>query len=385
MDTTNRPYDIILFGATGFTGQIVAGYLAAHRHTEDVRLALAGRDLSRLKEICATLSTLQTEIGLIQADLVDEASLQNMAAQSYVVISTVGPYNWYGESLIKACLQARTSYLDITGEPAFVHRIHSHYHQSAIDAGISIVNCCGFDSIPADIATWLTAKALPVQLPKTLRAYIRTNAAFSGGTWTTAIHALYQRSKEGKRSSSGPKHPDTPRLPLRVHFNKDLRRWAIPMPVVDPHIVKRSALHLPLDYGVAVAYGQFFTTSSLLNVVRLILPIALIAIGVRFKIVRNWLFRRFPPGTGPSSAKRAASRFEVRVIGEAQGFRAETIISGGDPGYDETAKMLSQSAFTLLKKMRENRMKTGVRTPVEALGEDLVLRLKQQGIAISAN
>jgi short subunit dehydrogenase-like uncharacterized protein len=379
----NRAFDIILFGATGFTGQLVVQYLAAHVGEESFRLAIAGRDTAKLEQIRAALPTSHNPIGLIRADVHDEASLLRMAEQGKVLMSTVGPYNWYGESLIKACVTAKTNYLDITGEPAFVHGMYKLYHQPAMAAGISVVNCCGFDSIPADLGVWLTAKVLPVDQPKTIRAYIRTNASFSGGTWTTAIHALYQRAQNGERLHSGPKHPDTPLLPLRIHFNKELKRWAIPMPVVDPHIVKRSMHNVPQDYGVAVAYGQFFTVPRLLDVVKIILPIAAIAIGVRIKLVRNWLFSRFPPGTGPTSAKRAASTFEVRVIGTTHDHRAETIISGGDPGYDETAKMLSQASFTLLHRLRTERLVPGVRTPVEALGDELVIRLRTEGIKIA--
>ncbi len=378
---TKRPYDIVLFGATGFTGQLVFDALLKKQATEGFQLAIAGRNIEKLESLRDGRAA--SEVGVLYADSGDRESLENMTGQAVILINTAGPFNWYGEAVVQACVQKGTHYLDITGEPAFVHNVFSKYHQKAQEAGICIVNCCGFDSIPADLGAWLTARALPKNEPKSVRAFIRTNAAFSGGTWTTAIHAIYQRTvhKEAKLSS-GPRHPDTPRMDLSIHFQSLIKRWAIPMPVVDPHIVKRSARHLPDDYGQAFAYGQFYTVGSFWKVVRLIVPISMVFVLVRFDTTRNWLFRKFPAGTGPSEEKRKKSQFEVRVIGETKNERIETVISGGDPGYDETAKMLSQSAFALRDKVVEQRLVTGVRTPVEALGQDLVERLITEGIHI---
>ncbi|MCF8238072.1 MAG: saccharopine dehydrogenase NADP-binding domain-containing protein [Saprospiraceae bacterium] len=377
----SRPYDIVLFGATGFTGQLVFDALLKKQSDENFQLAIAGRNSEKLESLRESRSA--PEVGILQADSGDRESLEKMAKQAVILINTAGPFNWYGEAVVQACVHMGTHYLDITGEPAFVHQVFSKFHQQAEEAGICVVNCCGFDSIPADLGTWLTARALPIKEPKAVRAYIRTNAAFSGGTWTTAIHAIYKRTvhKESKLSS-GPRHPETPRMDLSIHFQPLLQRWAIPMPVVDPHIVKRSARHLPEDYGQAFAYGQFYTVGSFWKVVRLIVLIAMVFLLVRFDATRNWLFRKFPAGTGPSEEKRKRSRFEVRVIGETAHHQVETVISGGDPGYTETAKMLSQAAFALRDRLVKQRLVVGVRTPVEALGQDLVDRLIHEGIHI---
>lgn len=378
----DRPFDLLLFGATGFTGQLVAAELARHAVRESARIAIAGRDHDRLTALRDSLPAPETSIGIVLADVHDPVSLQAMAARTHVLINTAGPYNWYGEPVVKACLEAGTHYLDITGEPAFVHAMFTRYHTPALDKGTSIVHCCGFDSIPADLGAWLTAKALPLDAPKAVRAYIRTNARFSGGTWTTAIHALYRRTRDRTRLSGGPRHPDAPPVPLRIHFQKELGRWAIPMPVVDPHIVKRSARHLPADYGEAFSYGQFFTVGHFFRMVRLLTLIGLVMFLVRWRPFRRWLFNRFPPGTGPTPAQRAQSRFEVTVIGEGGGHKAVTVIEGGDPGYDETAKMLSQAAFAMLGRLRNGHLVGGVLTPVEAFGPELVDRLPRQGIQI---
>lgn len=378
---TARPYDIILFGATGFTGRVVAAKLVHKQSKEGFRFALAGRSMDKLKHLCQEIG--DPSIDCIRADTGDFQSLQAMTAQTTILINTAGPFNWYGESVVRACVVTGTHYLDITGEPAFVHQVYSTYHQEAQKRGISLVNCCGFDSIPADLATWLTARSLPVEKPKTVRTFLRTNASFSGGTWTTAIHAIYRRTvHRDERISSGHRHPDTPRIGLKIHFSRLVNRWAIPMPVVDPHIVKRSARQMPNDYGEAFAYGHFLTLGSFWKVIKLVVPIAAIFVLVRFATTRNWLFNRFQPGTGPSAEMRNKSRFEVRAIGQAGEQQVETIIAGGDPGYDETAKMLTEAAFTMRDRLRDGRLISGVRTPVEALGMDLVDRLRKEGIRI---
>lgn len=379
-----RTFDIILFGATGFTGQLVAEVLAAKQSAEKFKLAIAGRNLNKLEALRLAIG--DPDIGLIQADTGDRSSLLDMVRQGRILINTAGPFNWYGQPVVQACVDAGTHYLDITGEPAFVHKVFQDHDQTARDKGICLINCCGFDSIPADIGAWLTARALPQVAPKRIQAFVRTNATFSGGTWTTAIHAIYQRTlHRDEKHSSGPRHPATPRLPLKIHFHPIVKRWAIPMPVVDPHIVKRSARHLPMDYGEAVAYGQYYTVGSLWKLIRLVGTISMVFVLVRFDSTRNWLFRKFPAGTGPSPEKRKASRFEVRVIGTTENEQVETVFSGGDPGYDETAKILSEAAFTLKDKIADGRLVPGVRTPVEALGQELVDRLKLQGLHITTS
>lgn len=376
----NRNLDIILFGATGFTGQLIAQYLSVHAEKENVQWGIAGRDQSKLEKVKATLTGRMPEI--ILADVNNPDSMRLMTAQTSILMNAVGPFNWTGRKVVDACLQSGTHYLDITGEPSFVADMYNSFHSSAQGKGVCIVNCCGFDSIPADFAAWLTARKLPLNEPKSLRGFVRTNATFSGGTLTTAIHALYLESQKKSIKVKIKRHPNAPRVPLKVHFNKDINAWAIPMPVVDPHIVKRSAHRLPGDYGEACSYGQFFVRSSFGKVVKTILPIAVAMVLVRFEFFRNWLFKKYQPGTGPDAARRADSKFEVVCLGESTTATARTVISGGDPGYNETAKMFSQAAFCLLSHLRGNTLKGGVLTPVEAFGMPLVERLREEGIVV---
>jgi short subunit dehydrogenase-like uncharacterized protein len=284
--------------------------------------------------------------------------------------------------VVEACLETSTHYLDITGEPSFIADIYNNQYEKAVKNHSCVVNCCGFDSIPADYAAWLTAKKLPKDEPKTLKGFIRTNASFSGGTLNTAIEAMHMEVKKKSVKTKLKRHPDAPRIPLKIHYSDEVKSWAIPMPVVDPHIVKRSAHRLPEDYGVAVSYAQFFVRSSFGKVVKTVLPIAFAMVMVRFKRFRDRIQKKFKPGTGPSETKRATSKFEVICYGKSASAEAITKISGRDPGYDETAKMFSQAAFTLLDKINNQTVRYGVLTPVEAFGMDLVHRLRKEDISI---
>lgn len=376
-----RKYDIILFGATGFTGTLIANYISMHTQQEAITWAIAGRDTSKLAHIASSLPEANRP-DIIIADIKDAGSLGIMAAQCKILMNAVGPFNWYGRDVVKACIDHGSHYLDITGEPSFVADIYNHYYDEAVKKEVCIVNCCGFDSIPADYAAWLTAKKLPLQEPKAIRSYIWTNAMFSGGTLTTAIQALHMEVQKTSVKTKIPRHPDAPKVPLKIHKNKDIKLWAIPMPVVDPHIVKRSAHRLPGDYGTAVSYGQFFTRNSMLKVVNTVVPVVSAMVLVRFKYFRDKMFKKFAPGTGPSIERRAKSKFEVICVGTSTTQKATTVFSGGDPGYNETAKMFSQAAFTLLDSIKAQSVQFGVLTPVEAFGMPLVERLKREGISI---
>lgn len=376
----NKSFDIILFGATGFTGQLVAKYLSEHAGKEQIKWAIAGRDQEKLLKVLESLEGNRPEV--ITADIQDGLSLREMTAQTAVLMNAVGPFNWYGRNVVKACIETHTHYLDITGEPSFIADIYNNYFQNAEENQSCVVNCCGFDSIPADYAAWLTAKKLPKDEPKALKGYIRTNASFSGGTLTTAIEALHMEVQKKSIKTKLKRHPDAPRIPLKIHYSNEMKGWAIPMPVVDPHIVKRSAFRMPEEYGEAVSYAQFFVRSSFGKVVKTVLPIALAMFLVRFKMFRERLFKKFKPGTGPSESKRKRSKFEAVCYGKSTSAEAFTKISGGDPGYNETAKMFSQAAFTLLDKIKNHTVKYGVLTPVEAFGMELVHRLRREGITI---
>src|SRR6478735_10637135 len=166
-----RDHDIVLFGATGFTGALTAEYLAQHA-PDGLRWALAGRNRAKLDALSERLGI---DVPLLHADVGDEASLRTIAEAARVVITTVGPYVAYGEPLVAACAAAGTDYVDLTGEPEFVDRMYVRHHATAVASGARIVHACGFDSIPHDLGVYFTVQQLPTAGPVTVRGVVRSN------------------------------------------------------------------------------------------------------------------------------------------------------------------------------------------------------------------
>src|SRR5436305_11593814 len=178
---SDRQHDVVLFGATGFTGGLTAEYLAAHAGQE-TRWALAGRNRQKLEDVRRRLGEQHAELPLLEADVSDPSSIRELAESTQVVISTVGPYINYGEPLVAACAAAGTSYVDLTGEPEFVDLMWLRYHQDAERTGARLVHSCGLDSIPYDLGALFAVQHLPEGVPIRLEGFVRMSGTFSGGT-----------------------------------------------------------------------------------------------------------------------------------------------------------------------------------------------------------
>ncbi len=373
---TKKEFDITVFGATGFTGGLTAEYLAANAPTK-LKLALAGRNERKLQDALARMQRINPDVEaeLILCDTADMESLEGMTARSKVVATTVGPYAQYGEPLVQACIKTGTDYLDITGEPEYVNRLVEKYDEAAREAGVFIINCCGFDSIPADLGALFAASQLPADAPRSVKGFVNSQGKPSGGTWASAINAMSEGSFEDLQSnlSAGG---------LETNFHKvdELDAWAIPMPVIDPFIVARSARVRPDEYGPDFKYGQFIAVGSLLTVGMLGIGVGGIFLGAQLKPTRDLLLNVFKQGEGPSEEERARSYFQVIFIAEAGEEQVITRVSGGDPGYTETAKMLAESAMIFLANKKQAPIKGGVTTPAGAMGMALVNRLNEKGI-----
>ncbi|MCG7528269.1 saccharopine dehydrogenase NADP-binding domain-containing protein, partial [Streptomyces sp. OfavH-34-F] len=188
----DRPYDLILFGATGFVGALTAAYLARHA-PDGCRWALAGRDRAKLAHLRARLTALDprcADLPLLEADVSDAGSLRALAESAHVVATTVGPYVWYGEGLVAACAEAGTDYADLTGEPEFVDRMYVEYDARARETGARLVHACGFDSVPHDLGAYFTVGRLPAGVPLRVDGFVRSDAVFSGGTFASALTAM---------------------------------------------------------------------------------------------------------------------------------------------------------------------------------------------------
>ncbi|RYU15590.1 saccharopine dehydrogenase family protein [Nocardioides iriomotensis] len=387
-DRSDRPYDLVLFGATGFTGGLTAEYLAGHA-PDGCRWALAGRNQAKLEAVRDRLAAIDpklAELPLLHADAGDPASLADVAGQTRVVVTTVGPYVEHGAGLVAACAEAGTDYADLTGEPEFIDTMYVRHHARAVETGARIVHACGFDSVPHDLGALFTVKQLPEGVPVAMKGMLRTNAAISGGTFASALGAFSRAGQMKKALAERRKveprpHVDAGRrvrtVAKRPHHDKDTGYWLVPLPTIDPFVVKRSAAALE-RYGPDFSYAHYAAAKRLPTVVGGIGAVGLLAAAAQVPPLRRQLLKRVPQGTGPSEEKRARSSFTMRFVAEGGGSTVRTSVSGGDPGYTETAKMLGESALCLA--FDDNPPTAGQVTTAVAMGERLTDRLVAAGL-----
>jgi saccharopine dehydrogenase (NAD+, L-glutamate forming) len=385
-DARKPRLDLVLFGATGFTGRLTAQYLASHAPA-DLRWALAGRSQPKLAAVRDTLAAINPAcagLPLLSADVTDPASLRALAAGSRVVVTTVGPFLRYGEPLVAACAQAGTDYLDICGEPEFVDLMYLRHHERAVRTGARIVHACGFDSVPTDLGAYFTVQQLPPDVPLRVDGYLQAGGRFSGGTYQTVLTALARRretaraARERRQAEPRPAERRVRVVPGKPGRIPELDRWVLPLPTLDPLVVRRSAAALP-RYGPDFRYRHYLALKHLPAAVAGALGFVGLAGLVQLPPVRGWLARRYPAGRGPSAEQRANGWFRVRFIGEGGGRRVVTEVTGGDPGYDEAAKMLAESGLSLA--FDELPRTAGQVTTAVAMGDALIDRLARAGIS----
>jgi len=384
----DREHDIVLFGATGFTGALTAEYLTGAM-PDGASWALAGRNRAKLDALRGRLSVREgaTEPELLEADVTDLPSLRRIANGARVVISTVGPYIHYGDPLVAACAEAGTDYVDLTGEPEFVDRCYVRHHARAVESGARLVHACGFDSIPHDLGALFTVGHLPEGVPLKVEGFVRAGGTFSGGTYQSALAAMSrvrkmagaasERKKAEPRRDGGRKVSGIKGVP---RHESTLDAWVLPFPTIDPQIVLRSARALDV-YGPNFSYGHYVAIKRLPVAVGGVAGLAGLAGLVQIPPARKLLESRFKSGHGPTAEQRAKAWFNVRFVGEGGGQRVVCEVSGGDPGYGETAKMLSESALCLAND--DLPQTAGQVTTAQAMGEALTSRLTEAGITFA--
>jgi short subunit dehydrogenase-like uncharacterized protein len=381
----DRDLDIVLLGATGFTGGLTADYLARHAPA-GLRWALAGRSLDKLEAVRARLTAIDPALGeleLVVADSADRASLDALAQRTTVVATTVGPYLAYGEPLVAACAAAGTSYLDLTGEPEFVDRMYVAHHETAVRTGARLVHACGFDSIPYDLGAYFTVQQLPDDVPLTVRGVVRAGGTISGGTFHSALTAM-SRPRQMKEASGArrrlearPEGRSSRAVSAKPGRDPVLGYWRLPMPTLDPLVVARSGAALAA-YGPEFRYTQYVGAKSLRYAAATAAAMTGVGVAAQVPPLRNLLGSRIQPGQGPDEARREKSWFRVDFVGEGGGRQVHTRVSGGDPGYGETSKMLGESALCLA--LDDNPDVSGQVTTVQAMGDRLLERLQTAGI-----
>ncbi|MBS2936497.1 saccharopine dehydrogenase NADP-binding domain-containing protein [Nocardioides sp. J2M5] len=381
--TPDRPFDVVLFGATGFTGGLTADYLAAHA-PEGLRWAIAGRNPDKLE---AVRERLGVDVEVLVADSTDDAALADVARRARVVVSTVGPYLQHGAPLVAACAEAGTDYLDLTGEPEFVDRMYLEHHRTAERTGARLVHACGFDSVPHDLGAYFTVQQLPSDEPITLRGVVRSAGTFSGGTFHSALDQ-FARARDMKRTYAARRRaegrPDDGRSSRSVggrpHRDPVLGYWLLPLPTIDPIVVARSGAALEA-YGPRFRYSHFAGTKTLRYAAGGAVGVGALSLAAQVGPLRDFLKGKVPQGSGPDASRREKSWFTVDFVGEAGDRTVRTRVAGGDPGYTETAKMLAEAAMCLA--LDDTPQTAGQVTPAVAMGDALLARLQAAGITFT--
>jgi short subunit dehydrogenase-like uncharacterized protein len=406
-----RRFDLVLWGATGFTGKLVAEYLARHYGIGDkLSWALAGRNQAKLEATRDALAAdfpRAKDLPLLLGDSADRVSLDPIARDARVIITTVGPYAIHGRALVAACVDAGTDYVDLAGETPFIRDMIDQHHARARQTGARIVNSCGYDSIPSDLGALMVQdyaqKKYGAYCPEIRFFAGESKGGMSGGTIASIMNLVEESSKDPRvrriagnpyaldpgREGKGPDGADQ----LGVKFDKDSQRWTGPflMAGINTRIVRRShalsgyAYGKDFRYSEAMSFGPGVKGLAQASAVTAGLAGFLVALSAR--PVRKLLASKVlpAPGEGPSKETRDSGYFTSRLYGTVTGKEKTVKLLGtvkgtSDPGYGETAKMLSESALALLSDEKEIRKEGGVLTPASCMGMPLVERLRRAGM-----
>ncbi len=398
-----RPYDVVIFGATGFSGRLVADYLANRHPVPGLSWAIAGRNREKLDQVAQEVGI--EGIPTIVADSFDRESLDAMVRQTRVVLTTVGPFAKYGAELVAACVANRTHYVDLNGEPHFVRRMIDRHHEAAMDSGTRIVHCCGFDSIPSDLGVFNLQEAAIARLGEPFEeietVLLGASGTASGGTFASLVGIMDEiHDRDTRRAlgdpyslAGGKRGPDQG-WQRRPRFSEALDAWTAPflMAPINEKIVRRTNALLDERYGAQFRYGESMRTGKgwsgrlRAQVISggMVGAVATLAVPpVREFVSKNFLPA---PGEGPSREAVEQGFFKFRMFGRSSSRpeRATMTVTGQrDPGYGASSCMLAQSAVTLAKE--PDLELAGVLTPAAAMGRSLTERLQATDVQFSVD
>ena len=400
----NRPYAVILYGATSFVGQITAHYLtnflsnAKNKDGSNVTWAIAGRDEEKLNEL---QSKLESKVDIVIANSKDSASLDEMTKQTQVIISTVGPYLKYGEPLIKSCAENGTDYVDLTGEAIFIKDMMDKYQDTAKQSGARIVNSCGFDSIPSDLGVYFTQTKAEEKFGEACNViHMRVKAAkggISGGT-IASMATIFEEVGEDKSRRKQVANPyllnddtDVPNVRQdnvsKPEYDSTHKRWLAPfvMASINTRIVHRSNQLLGYEYGRDFKYDEAMWmkdgVKGKLSSYAMSAGLLGFATAMMIKPSRELLSKHVLPkaGTGPSKDEQENGYFDIRHFGQTAKNDTITVKVTGDkdPGYGSTSRMLAQAALCLAQDISKEDVGGGFWTPASAMGDKLIARLEE--------
>ena len=407
---TQRDYDIVVYGATGFVGRLTATYLAEHAPA-NTKVALAGRSLTRLESVRKSLPARAAEWPLVEADASDIDSLRALAVSTRVVITTVGPYAKYGLPLTTVCAEAGTDYVDLTGEVLFARKSIDANHEIARSTGARIIHSCGFDSIPSDIGVHVLYSAVADdgagELTDTTLVVSAMRGGVSGGTIDSLRTQIDEVKKDGKlrRLAARPYslspdrslEPDLGRQSDVTLVNgKDIapgvRGWKAPfvMASYNTRVVRRSNALREWAYGKEFRYrevmsvGSSFASPVIAGAVSAGLGAVVVGMTVLPKKILDRVLPK--PGEGPSPKAQDSGHFtmDLYTTTTSGAHYRSRVKATGDPGYKATSVMLGESALALVHNRSELPDAAGVLTPATGIGDALVTRLRAAGFEIWA-
>jgi short subunit dehydrogenase-like uncharacterized protein len=400
-----RQFDVIVFGATSFVGEILCRYLVQEFGTPDkpgartLNWAIAGRSQTKLDHLVSELGHGAHSLTRIVVDASDEAALMHMCERARVVVSTVGPYALYGEPLIRACVETGTDYCDLTGEAQWMRRMIAAYEAKAKTSGARIVHCCGFDSIPSDLGVlFLQQQAMTHFGEPCTQVTMRVKAmrgAASGGTVASLVNVVREAAKDKalRKELANPYSLVIPAPSETVRqanvtsptYDKDFNVWLAPfvMAAINTRVVHRSNAISEYAYGKKFRYDEAMMMGK--NVSGRLRATSMSAglggfVAAAALAPSRWLLEKFvlpKPGEGPSRAAQEKGFFDFRFVGKTEDGRELRVKVTGDrdPGYGSTGKMLGEAAACMAHDIDKSELGGGFWTPSTAMGETLIERL----------
>lgn len=395
----DRELDLIVWGATGFTGRLVAEYLQQHYGATDLRWALGGRNEAKLAAVRDRIGA--SGVPLVLGDAHDQDDMKSLARRAAVICTTVGPYARYGEPLVAACAAQGTDYCDLAGEITWIRRMQDVYAQKAAETGARIVNACGFDSIPPDLGVYFLQREMRrrhgMPSPAVDGLVWSISAGLSGGTVASMLAVFEAPQGEGPMSRvtgepyllnpAGARDGPAVRDQLAPHYDADFDVWTAPFPgaTINTRIVRRSAAQLKDVYGQRMRYRESMSTGSgplgALKAAGTTLGLGAALAAMSIGPVRRFVASRLPePGEGPSEEARRRGHWEMRFFGVAPDAPGATplwirVHDDRDPGYGSSSKMIAESAVCLALDARN--ATGGLHTPATAMGSALLERLQR--------
>ena len=377
---SEREFDLVVFGASGYTGKLVAEYIQnEYGGDQSLKWALAGRNKDKLAGIKEDLN-LESDLTILEVDSNDQESLDAMTSAAKCILTTVGPYQLYGSNLVESCAKNGTDYVDLTGEPGWMYEMINEHKEAAKKSGARIVFSCGFDSIPFDLGVYFVQQAVQDKFGKPaqhVRGRVKAmNGEFSGGT-IASLGATMATLKEKPElikvlanpfslteGFEGPTQLDD----SKVLLDEKLNMWVAPfvMAPINTKNIHRSNALLGHEYGEDFCYDEMMIAGE----------------GEEGKQIADAMTSANPmggedvpqPGEGPSQESREQGNYDVQFFADVDEGCIEARVTGDmDPGYGSTSKMITESAMCLIHDC--NDLSGGIYTPAPAMGNKLIKRL----------